>query len=64
VAGLGVAELLDFHRELVDGTNEGTNVGPGLGELLALAERLLLSLALAARSRASSSLFPPRSLMR
>jgi hypothetical protein len=35
VAGLGVAELLVFRGELVDGTNEGTDVGAGLGELLA-----------------------------
>jgi hypothetical protein len=42
VAGLGVAELLVFQGELVDGADEGGDVGAELGEFPVLAlDRLL-----------------------
>jgi len=58
-----VAELLVFEGELVDRADQGRDVGPELGEFPVLALDRFLSLAMVARSRASSSLSAPRSLM-
>jgi len=48
--GAGVAELLVFQGELVDGADEGGDVGAELGEFLVLAAIVCLSRAMVARS--------------